>query len=114
MAWTAARIYTLRRLLGLSQKTFAELLTTDDHHVTRETVKDWERGKSKANPHTALLLDQLRAQHDRDTAATIKLAASGGRVTIPLPAPGGGGSWEEGIAARVLDAEPDADIAWDE
>lgn len=56
MVWTADRIRTLRRRLGLTQEGFARRL-----NVTLDSVRRWEQGRSKPSPMAEHLLDVLEA-----------------------------------------------------
>ncbi|WP_300265517.1 helix-turn-helix domain-containing protein [Microbacterium sp.] len=104
---TGAEIAATRHLLGLSPTDLAYQLG-----VSRQSVKDWERGRFTAREGVVGDLYARRAAHDAETARLIHGAQDG--VPIGLlsgPKPRG---WYLALGARVLDAVPDAMLEWAE
>lgn len=102
---TGAEIAATRHLIGLSQTDLADQLS-----VSRQSVKDWERGRFTAREGVVADLLALRAAHDTDAARLID-AAQGG-VLIELPGGSKPRGWYLALGARVLDAVPDAMLEW--
>lgn len=102
---TGAEIAATRHLLGLTRTDLAGMLKVNPH-----TIKDWEAGKFQAREGVITELLAIRAQHDQETARLIGGAQDGVIIELPRgPKPPG---WYLALGARVLDALPDAMLAW--
>ena len=108
---SALTVAATRRLLGLTVDELAALLG-----VNPRTVRGWEAGKYAPGEAVWADVQRIRAGHDAELAKALSIVDSGQALTMSLdrdfpirPVPRG---WMVALAARVLDARPDARIEW--
>lgn len=102
-----------RRLVGLTVEELATMLG-----VNPRTIRGWEGGRFRPSEGVWAAVQDIRAGHDRETERAGQIVDAGLPLTMSLdrdfpirPVPRG---WMVAIAARVLDACPDARIEWAE
>lgn len=100
-AYRGGRAASIRQLLGLSQQELAALLG-----ISRDSVKQWESGKTTASAGVVADIQTLVDQHTAETAALLADQAAGRPLILrPGAMPRG---WYVALGARVIDRHPDA------
>ncbi|MDI6024452.1 helix-turn-helix transcriptional regulator [Leucobacter sp. UT-8R-CII-1-4] len=103
---TAAQIAATLHLTGLTQRAFGDAIG-----VSKMSVSNWLSGTYAASANAVANIHRLRAEHDADLARIIQLANDG--APMILGAHARGRDWSIGLAARLIDRLPDAEIVWD-
>lgn len=105
---TPLEVSAIRRMVGLTVDQFADRLD-----VNPRTVRGWESGKYSPSESAAQAILSVRREHDKQTDR-LMLGAAETDAPVYLGGPEHPRGWWIALAARVLDANPDARVEWDD